>query len=156
MRYVRGQNAVEYMMTYGWAILVVLVAGVMVWQMGILELSRNITPDKRGFSQVTPLDWGLRDDGSFVVVVQNNAGTILEITDVGAILEVGGSGACTLDTVVPIDNFRPASTQRVDFSDCTIDGDTGDYYRMNLTIRYQNKASALPHVSNGVLWGPIG
>jgi len=32
----KGQGAMEYLMTYGWAILIVLVAGVVLFQLGVL------------------------------------------------------------------------------------------------------------------------
>lgn len=154
----RGQNAIEYMMTYGWAILVVLVVGILVWQMGILDLSRNISPDKRGFSQVTPLDWALSEGpaATLVIVLQNNAGTILTVNAVTATLETGGTGACSLDTLMPVNNFRPGSTQRLDFSNCAVDGLVGDYYRVDVVVDYTNPASGLTHTSTGVIWGPIG
>jgi hypothetical protein len=151
----RGQSALEYMMTYGWAVLIVLIIGVVVWQMGLLDLSQNINPDKRGFSQVAPLDWRLAEDGTFTVVVQNNAGTMLDITAAGANVIIGG-GTCTLATGIPINDFRPAATRQLDFNTCAVTRKNGEYYRVNLSITYLNKGSGLVHVSNGVMWGPVG
>jgi hypothetical protein len=162
MATVRGQSAVEYMMTYGWGILVVLIAGVLLWQMGYLELGKNVTPDKRGFSQVTPQDWSLLDNGTLIVVVQNNAGTIvnLESDDTAADMLIGGSGTCTLisSSIAFGDKFRPGATSQITFDDCPIDEGIriGDYYRVNVTIRYDNPSSGLVHKSTGILWGPLG
>ncbi len=159
MRY-RGQNAVEYMMTYGWALLIILVVGIAVWQMGFLRLSGNINPDKSGFSQLTPLDWSLGENGVFTVVVQNNAGTIvtLDPTETAAILLANGNGACGSPTFNPAGNdLRPADTKAITFPTCSLtSADAGEYYRINLTIRYVNQASELPHKSNGLIWGPLG
>jgi hypothetical protein len=158
----KGQTAVEYLMTYGWAILVVLVVGVVMWQMGFLEMSRGATPDKRGFSQVTPLDWFMKPDGTFSAVVVNNAGTILNVDSAGAIVIMGGGSnpicstvAASLQTGTP---FRPGAARTLNFTGCPLASGTkmGDYYRVNLTIGYNNPSSGLPHVSNGVVWGPIG
>ncbi len=143
-------------MTYGWAILVIMVVGVLVWQMGLLNITQNVTPDKRGFSQITPLDWKLSDDGDFVVVVQNNAGSILDVSDADASVVSGGSGWCNLDTTMPMDDFRPASTRMLNFSGCNVEASNGEYYRVNVTISYTNPSSGLAHVSNGVVWGPVG
>jgi len=135
-------------------VLVVLIIGVIVWQMGILDLSQNVNPDCRGFSQVTPLGWKLADDNTFTAVVQNNAGTILNLEGAGANVVIGG-GTCVLTTGMPINNFRPASTQQIDFNTCGVTRSKGEYYRVNLTIRYTNPSSGLTHVSNGVCWGPV-
>ena len=32
----------------------------------------------------------------------------------------------------------------------------GEYFRVNMTISYLNPQSGLTHVSNGVIWGPVG
>ena len=159
----RGQSALEYMMTYGWAVLVILIVAVVLWQMGFLELSKNVSPDKRGFSQVTPLDWSLSASGALVVVVQNNAGTILDLRDAtggtAAIITSGGQGICTnLVSGVPFNGFRPAATRAIQFTGCPMATGikNGDYYRVNLTLSYVNPSSGLPHISNGVIWGPVG
>jgi hypothetical protein len=156
----RGQSAVEYMMTYGWGILVVLIAGIVIWQMGIF-VPQTPTPDKRGFSQVTPLDWSLTPTGILTVVIQNNAGTIVKVTQADAFMEIGGSGTCTIawPTTVPlVDNFRPGATQMLNFTGCTLDSGTkiGTYYRVNMTVSYLNPSSGMPHRSNGIIWGPLG
>ena len=159
----RGQNAVEYLMTYGWAILVVLVVGVVMWQMGFLEMSKGVTPDKRGFSQVTPLDWVMREDGTFNVVIENNAGTILNLDAAGTgATVIAGGGAnpvCTLDdtTLQEGTAFRPGASRTVLFTNCPLAATSkiGEYYRVNITLAYHNPSSGLPHISNGIVWGPI-
>jgi len=162
MRPVRGQSAVEYMMTYGWGIMVVLVAGVLLWQLGFLEMNKNITPDKRGFSQLVPLDWGLASDGTLNIIVQNNAGTIVELNDVdtNANTIANGDGVCTGGNNIlslPDTQLRPGATVRVTFTGCPLQtARVGEYYKINVTIGYYNRASTLTHKSNGVLWGPVG
>jgi hypothetical protein len=34
----KGQGAMDYMMTYGWAILVVLIVGIVLWQLGVIHM----------------------------------------------------------------------------------------------------------------------
>ncbi len=161
MRPMRGQSAVEYMMTYGWGILVVLVAGVVLWQLGFLDISKNVTPDKRGFSQLVPLDWGLASDGTLNMIVQNNAGTIIEIEQAGteANMMADGTGSCTAPVIpaAPDNQMRPGATMQLTYTACPLDSTkVGTYYKVNVTIGYTNRASTLTHKSNGVLWGPLG
>ncbi|MFH1056148.1 MAG: hypothetical protein V1744_08655 [Candidatus Altiarchaeota archaeon] len=162
MRSSRGQSAVEYLLTYGWALIVILVVGVVVWQLGFLELGRNVTPDKRGFSQVTPLDWGMSQTGVLSVVVQNNAGTLVDLDASGTIAKVtvgfSGDGSCDplVGSIPP--GFRPGATTTITFTGCKLasNAEIGNYYKVDLTIAYANPASGLDHASNGVIWGPIG
>jgi hypothetical protein len=52
---VRGQGAMEYLMTYGWAILVVMVVGVAMWQLGIFNMGGGSAPTAKGFSVMKPI-----------------------------------------------------------------------------------------------------
>lgn len=152
----KGQSAIEYMMTYGWAILVVLVVGVCVWQFGFLDLSRNVVPDKRGFSQLSPSDWSLMNNGTFTMVVQNNAGSIVRMDSMK--VDIEGGKMCVIKTDLntkEFQEFRSASAVTVVLSDCLIDGGVGDYYRANVSIGYVNPSSDLSHISYGIVWGGI-
>ena len=45
----KGQGAMEYLMTYGWAILVVMIVGVVLWQLGVfggVGLPEKVTEEK--------------------------------------------------------------------------------------------------------------
>jgi len=52
----RGQGAMEYLMTYGWAILVVMLVGVALWQMGLFEFGGTIPTRVSGFNYQKPID----------------------------------------------------------------------------------------------------
>ena len=45
----------EYMMTYGWAILAVMVVGVAMWRLGVLDMSSSTPPTSNGFGAVKPI-----------------------------------------------------------------------------------------------------
>ena len=46
----RSQSALEYMMTYGWAILIIVIVAVILYSMGIFNPSSNVTFTSSGFS----------------------------------------------------------------------------------------------------------
>ena len=46
----RSQSALEYMMTYGWAILIIVIVAVILYSMGIFNPSSSITSTSSGFS----------------------------------------------------------------------------------------------------------
>src|SRR3989338_9115903 len=82
MRNKKGQAAMENLMTYGWAILiVVVVAGVLAYY-GVF--SPKVTA-KTGFSQVDVVSpWNLKANGDLVVQVQNKVGQDINITRIFA------------------------------------------------------------------------
>jgi len=51
----RGQGAMEYLMTYGWALLVILILGVFLWHIGVLNISTSIAPTSQGFHTLRPV-----------------------------------------------------------------------------------------------------
>ncbi len=49
----RAQSALEYMMTYGWAILIIVIVAVILYSMGIFNPASSITTTSTGFSPFT-------------------------------------------------------------------------------------------------------
>jgi hypothetical protein len=47
---VKGQSALEYMMTYGWAILIIVIVAVILYSMGIFNPRTSVTASSSGFS----------------------------------------------------------------------------------------------------------
>ncbi len=78
----RGQGAMEYLMNYGWAILVVLVVGIMLWQLGYLDMHAE-TITVSGFSRLKPQLAGTRltTSGDFEATFTNAAGETVVIRD---------------------------------------------------------------------------
>ena len=46
----KGQSALEYMMTYGWAILIIVIVAVILYSMGIFNPRASVTASSSGFS----------------------------------------------------------------------------------------------------------
>jgi hypothetical protein len=51
----RGQGAMEYLMTYGWAILVVVAVGISMWRLGVFNIGSSAAPTESGFAVLKPL-----------------------------------------------------------------------------------------------------
>ena len=50
----RAQSALEYMMTYGWAILIIVIVAAVLYSMGIFNPSSSVTTTSSGFSPFSP------------------------------------------------------------------------------------------------------
>lgn len=139
----------EYLATYGWAVLIVVVIGAVIWQSGVLSIGKNVTPGKTGFSQVRPYDWVALKAGSTVDVnisVMNDAGTKVRLTGASSDSCAGGSASGDL---------LPGASAVVELTDCNLPGKEGDYFRVEATIVYENLASGIAHSSVGEVWGSI-
>jgi hypothetical protein len=145
-----GQAAMEYLATYGWAVLIVVVIGAVIWQSGILSLGKNVAPGKSGFSQIRPVDWVAKITGPTVnvdITVINDASTKLRLT--GA-----SSPECTGTPAYAVD-LLPGQTYLVTITGCSFAGNVGDYFRMEATLTYQNPSSGISHSSVGQIWGAL-
>jgi len=142
----KGQGAMEYLMTYGWAILIILVVGLVLWQMGFFNPPAT-GHGCSGFSHIVPLDTKLSGN-KLTIIISNEAGARLDVKNVSATI---GSETKT-GTFSGV--MRPGRTEEVNitFSSAFT---TGDYYRANIVIEYENVVSGISHKSSGDCWGTV-
>lgn len=135
-RKTKGQSATEYLMTYGWALLaIVIVAGVL-WNMGIF--GGACAKASKGFvgTTVSLADWAVNADGSVDVELRNAAGAEITVIGLGGntTIAAGGSGVVTNVTQIAA-------------------GNAGDCYSdVTLTIDYQ-VTGGLSHSESGKISG---
>lgn len=53
----KGQSAIEYLTTYGWALLAILVVGLAITQMGVLDQCQRLNPDLGAGSHAIVETW---------------------------------------------------------------------------------------------------
>jgi hypothetical protein len=84
----KGQTAIEYLMTYGWAILIILiVAGVLAYY-GIFAPSSFLGPTARGFGQLQVLNpWAVASDGTVTLNLANRVGGAINVTDIAMTID---------------------------------------------------------------------
>lgn len=167
----KGQSALEYLMTYGWAILVIIGAGVAMWQLGYLGQGPPITPGRQGFEEVTPVDWYVaadwaatdvrgarsiirfKNDARFRILLQNMSLQIETPQEIQCY-----SGTYAAREMPPGGHFTVEfymNGEQEDSCDGLLSGRPGEYYRARLSVEYLNMQSGLPHQSIGEIWGPL-
>jgi len=77
----KAQAAMEYLMTYGWAILVVIIVLAALWSMGVFapRIPKTACLDDVYFEAA---DWDYSADGTFRVIIGNKAGKKINITSI--------------------------------------------------------------------------
>jgi hypothetical protein len=148
----------EYLMTYGWAILVVIIVGVVLWQMGIFNPSGGTAPGFSGFGSVRPKDWSCS--------VSNDETRIQYVNAAGESINVTATSGDCLDptgTIVANGNTFKAGANSVfvceymhgqsDISDGCRGLNPGDRFesRVKLTWRSTDTVS-ITHTENGKVW----
>jgi hypothetical protein len=136
----RGQAALEFLMTYGWAILVVLAAIGALAYFGVIKPERflpekcTIAPgiDCAGFDiRTTSAELSLR----------NGMGKDLLISSV----VIGGN--CSMVYTEP-QVFQNGDLMNIKFTGCK-NGDVGDRFRQDMTLSYTEKETGIQKMTNG-------
>ena len=76
----KGQGAMEYLINYSWAILIVLVVGVVLYQMGIFNQGQGAVITT-GFPQLKPVPQAVsyQQNGTFQSAFLNTYGTAIQV-----------------------------------------------------------------------------
>ncbi len=138
-------------MTYGWAILIVVVALVIVWQWGLFE-PKNVKPGSSGFWGVVPEDFSFNADGQLQVSLKNEVGASINITGVYA--KVGEEEYNTGDVdydVVP--GGRKLLDPLYTFSEAKMPARSR--FEISLWIDYQDSRIEETYRSSGKIWGSV-
>ena len=130
----KGQTAMEYLMTYGWAILIILIVGGLLVYYGVFAIKPGAS--KQGFGLLDLLSpWDYKDDGNLTYKIQNRVGYVvelyaIEITDPA----VGGTPNTTVYN--PVITIAAGGASNWLSANSSVLGSSGDAYNIGVTLRY--------------------
>ena len=148
----KGQSALEYLMTYGWAILIIIIVGGVLYYYGVFSPSKLVGESKVGFSKVQVDTWAI-DTGAqeLKLILENRAGKQINITEIKV-------GTATAETFTP-DWQMSAGAKDTAFRTVTSipTVNAGDPYKWDVVITYCiveiDPTCATPITSSGTLSG---
>ena len=130
----KGQAAMEYLMTYGWAILIIIVVVAALYAMGVFKVGKPTVPCSPCFSYFAFVDYA---DGT--LIIRNGA------REVNITVSSTPAGATTTDCTAATP-CRPGDDIRI-----TGIPTTGD---VTVTIDYTDRTSWLTHTDSAVIHNP--
>ncbi len=137
----------EYLTTYGWAVLVLLVVGMAFWQMGVFEFG-SIGVGSMGFGQLRPVEYyckaGPGASDTLVLVVVNGAGA----TAGGVNASSGDAFAYCSPEAVGIGKTTRCA---IEYADCDAER-AGERYEADVSIGYVSPSGG-QRSSAGTVWG---
>jgi hypothetical protein len=143
----KGQAGMEYMATYGWAILVVLIIALVLWQFGVFE-GGTPTAGFVGFAGLKPLEYacvpGPGNSDTLKVIFVNNAGA--SVRNVKLIV---GSRSEPCADYLPVNNITTCSITGIS---CGSD-ESGDRFEIDVVLEYDSFVGTI-RKSAGTIWGP--
>ena len=152
---IRGQGALEYLMTYGWAILVVMAIGAIMWQLGIFDLANTTTSSSSGFPRLKPIlpMVKMETSGDFQGIFMNSAGNPIMINT--PITANSREVSCTITH--PAGEIVNAEQFELNGTCPGVSGNMGDSFEINIIISYNMTfgVSSLTHTDKGKIIGPL-
>ena len=145
----------EYLMTYGWAILIVIIVGAALYALGIFNPATYSQSTATGFQgfQVPTGGWQFTSGGQLTIQLKNLAGSPVEVTNVTATYSGDLEGAYQNGSTSG--SFAPGDTLSVVITGLPT-GSSGSSYSIPVTITYDNLDSGLTGFSSsGTVSGTI-
>ena len=137
MKNIRSQAALEFLTTYGWAFLVILVMIAALAYFGILNPSK-LLPDRCNFgTEIECMDYQITSGsgGSIDLRLKNNVGETITTTEIAASTDKTSS-LCTASDVT---NWQRGNVSNLQFTSCDFDAEgmvAGDKGKVNVEITY--------------------
>ena len=92
MKNKRAQAALEYLMTYGWALVIIAIVAAALFAMGIINPATYAQKTCTGFQQLTYSDHIFSlDNNNYAIVIGNGIGSSIAVTDVDVQIKNGPS-----------------------------------------------------------------
>ena len=154
-RGVKAQAALEFLTTYGWAFLVILVMIAALAYFGILNPSK-LLPDRCNFgTEMECMDYQLTSGaaGSINLRLKNNVGETITTTAITASTDQTAS-LCTASNIA---NWQRGNVTNLGFSTCNFDGQgmvSGDKGKVNIEVIYYTvkSGSTYAHTVKGEVY----
>ena len=150
----KAQSAMEYLMTYGWAILIVIIVAAALYALGVFNPATFTGRTATGFQTIgAPTDWDLSNNGGLTLKVANNKmATTLKIYTINATI----SGSTTEHIMNTTDSdgtsFGPGASGTISLTGLA-QQTSGSTYSLKLTVFYN--AGGLNHTDTGTVTGTV-
>jgi len=146
----------EYLMTYGWAILVVMIVGIVMWQLGIFNIGSTALTSS-GFGKLKPqlAGTGMTAGGVFTGVFTNGVGTTVTITSLLVNETMSGGSICSTSSIPSPAAISAGDNFKVTASGCPT-GNSGDVYALKVSLGYSVTVGGITtaHTDSGTIRGP--
>jgi len=152
----RGQAAIEYLMTYGWAILIIIIIGVALVALGLTNPAMWAPPKgASGFSGFQVTDWAYftnGTDGNLSLVIVNKYGSRIKINNLTGKIGTKSSTGWTCEGELELESGERIICN-ITFSGVSIS--PGARYSADVSINFTDVGSTFQTttISKGTVFG---
>jgi hypothetical protein len=148
----KGQAALDFMMTYGWAIVLVVIIAIALFAMGIFDPSNFMGSKAAGFAGVTVTGWSMDNAGTLTMKVVNNVGSPVRLDSIN--VTIAGTSALVVVTNATLAVGEASSTLTSAVGAFGAPA-TGTGYSAKANIKYTDVNAGFPYTSSGTLTGKV-
>lgn len=156
----KAQSALEYLLTYGWAILIVIIVGASLYALGVFNPGTFTGKRVTGFTQFQIIDHKVDTDAELVLNFGNRLGKTVTLGDIDA--EYKGKTCSSSDLNGEV---MGANSQKNITMECDITGESNNWtvtgldlrssYSIIIDIGFTDPDSELDHIDSGTLFGAV-
>ena len=157
----KAQAALEFLTTYGWAFLVILIMIGTLAYFGILSPSK-ILPNRCNFgTEFTCQDYQISATANtFKIRLKNNVGEAIDVTTLTASTESTTAFACTTPQAVPISSWKSGEIKELSWTGCNSAAAglvTGEKGKVLLTVKFNTVSSGATYAkeSRGEVYSSV-
>jgi uncharacterized protein (UPF0333 family) len=146
----KAQSAMEYLMTYGWAILIVIIVAAALYALGVFNPATFTGRTATGFQTIgAPTDWNLAGSGALTLNLQNaKMATALTIYNMTATISGNSTTSSNFNMVL-----GPGASNSTSFTIYPTQT-AGSTYSVRVSVVYS--AGGLLHTDTGTVTGVVG
>ena len=147
----RAQSALEYLITYGWAIVILVIVIVLLFYLGVLNPTGFVAVRNQviGLNTIMVTDFVVNGTGSITLYLVNNAPTSINLTGI-KIKDV----ALTSMSPSSYANWRPGANLTVTGISAITGGKGESFYNAKIEFNYTIMSGGT-HVDTGQMTGKI-
>ncbi len=149
VKHKKAQSGMDFLMTYGWALLIVVLIVAALFALGIFDSGTFVGTRASGFQDIGVSAWQLDNNGNLQLQLRNNAAKDVNITSITATLK---TQSASYNTPIQLPNGKTSSA-------ITITGlpqlQAGSSYEIQLQIAYTDLASGFNATSTGTITGKV-
>jgi len=151
MGFRKGQAALDFLMTYGWAIALMVIVAAVLFALGVFDVSNFVGSKAAGFSGVSVTGWKLDTAGALTMKVSNQVGNPIRLNSISATV---GDVTQTLDANTTQTIATGASTGVLTGNNFAAQS-SGSGYTAKVTIGYLDTVSGFNYTTTGTLTGKV-
>ena len=146
----RSQSAMEYLMTYGWAILILGIVVAAIWALGLFSPSTFVSSQCIMPAEFSCLSAVLSQGGSLFINIEQSTASPILITGVGCNTNATYQGMSLENVNLPIASNTTFTIQCYSGT-APFSGGIGSLYNGYLMINYTDIQTGFPKLATGTL-----